>query len=145
MNINKESFHHFLDTNKKEVLDINHVCRKENQAEFIELLKERSDYKWNGLNIRKLKQKDQLQEIDEFFSNFDFESKQQYELPYGFFTPKTLKQFATNFISCAKQNKTNYQGVSAKLSLVKLMEYLSGQTVKCTQQRQHSTKQRAIT
>lgn len=125
MNIDIQSFHHFLDTNPKDVLDLNHICKKENQAEFLELLKTRKDYRYNGLYIEKVQVKSQLQEIEEFFSTFDFDKSKQYETPYGLFTSSDLKKIVSNFIQCSKKNKDYHYRTGAITSLQRLMDFLS--------------------
>lgn len=113
----------WLDTNPIKEQPLSKVCRLENQSEFLEIALKHPQYTYNGLNLIKKPKHKPIDEIEKFFSTFDFQPTQQ--TPYGYFEKGNFKRFVENQIKCAKSHKETIYRASAMKTLTKTMDYLS--------------------
>lgn len=124
--MNEQEVNWFLDIQKLGEHNINKICRKENQSEFLEIVAKRDDWKYNGVTLTKIKMKDPLEDVTEFFSKFTF--PEVITTPYGHFDKGRLKTFVQNQLECATtktigKNPNQYQKASLT-TLTKLKVFL---------------------
>lgn len=121
--MNPKEVHHWLDVNPKVEQPLNSVCRPENQLEFLEIVKTRPDYSYNGVNLIKHPSIDPMEAVKIFFAKF--EVKKHISCIYGGFTKKNFELFLKNQTECQKNHKEAMYRKSAHRTLIKLMESLS--------------------
>ncbi len=123
--MNEQDVNWWLDVQKLGTYQLDKVCRKENQAEFLKIVAKREDYTYNGLSITKSKVKQPLEVVEDYFRTFEYPEK--ITTPYGHFVKYRLKTFVNNQIQCAKNHKISQYRKDSVTALTKLVGFLSTQ------------------